>query len=267
MQKFSERNGLAEVSKTIQKDGMTDELRNSLWNILHIPYWNNFFTGHQEIIFISDFIKLLQQFHLKKPIDELPNNSEEQLEFIKKYFYNCKWYEIYDFLEFFYKYNEDENLEKNINAILKRELSAYRLIDGIFADITDEQEIEALEQALADDRFKGVQEHFKTALKLLSDRKDPDYRNSIKESISAVESMCKIITGENGSTLGKALNALEKQGKLHKHLKDGFVKLYAYTNDDGIRHAIMKESNIDADDAKYFLLSCTSFINYLKTKI
>ena len=51
-------------------------------------------------------------------------------------------------------------------------------------------------------------------------------------------------------------------------LKAGFTSLYGYTNDDdGIRHAMLEEPNIDQSDAMYFLFSCTSFINYLKANI
>jgi hypothetical protein len=51
-------------------------------------------------------------------------------------------------------------------------------------------------------------------------------------------------------------------------MKNAFLNLYGYTSDaNGIRHAMMDEPNLTADDAKFFLLVCTSFINYLKTKI
>lgn len=49
--------------------------------------------------------------------------------------------------------------------------------------------------------------HLQEALEKLSPSKS-DYRNSIKESISAVECLCREITGE--STLDKAL---KKNGK------------------------------------------------------
>jgi len=40
------------------------------------------------------------------------------------------------------------------------------------------------------------------ALELLSDRKQPDYRNSIKESISAVEATCQVFASKSRATLG-----------------------------------------------------------------
>ena len=117
-------------------------------------------------------------------------------------------------------------------------------------------------------RFAGVAAHLQRALELLSDREQPDYRNSIKESISAVESMARVVVENPKATLGDALRVLEKRGTLHPALKDGFGKLYGYTSDEqGIRHAMLDEPSISAADAKFFLLSCTSFANYLKAQL
>jgi hypothetical protein len=122
--------------------------------------------------------------------------------------------------------------------------------------------------ALQDSRFAGPASHVQRALELLSNRDNPDYRNSIKESISAVESMARIVAESPKATLADALKALEKGGKLHSALKDGFLKLYGYTSDEGgIRHAMLEEPSISAADARYFLLSCTSFVNYLKAQL
>ena len=119
-----------------------------------------------------------------------------------------------------------------------------------------------------DDRFAGVNAHLGRAMELLSDRTNPDYRNSIKESISAVESLAQVITGQPKATLGDALKVLKKGERLHPALSDGFSKLYGYTSDeDGVRHAMLEEPTLTVADAKYFLLACTSFINYLKALI
>ena len=124
-----------------------------------------------------------------------------------------------------------------------------------------------LEQTLSNNDFPGVRAHLRRALELLSDLRAPDYRNSIKESISAVESIAQTITGDEKATLGQALTVLERKHGLHPALKEGFKKIYHYTSDaDGIRHAMLDEPTLDVTDAKFFLLSCTSFINYLKSR-
>ena len=92
------------------------------------------------------------------------------------------------------KYEKQEKINQAVNVILGRELAGFRFVDGMFTDITDDKEIELLQEALKDTEFPGVKGHLKTALSHLSNRESPDYRNSIKESISAVESMAQVIT-------------------------------------------------------------------------
>jgi len=273
MKKFSKRKGYIPVNETIQTEGMNKNLRNSLWNVLDEHIWNSRgfiepYGGHDPII--RPFSRDLWANYFKRPVDLRPQYGFQILEVIREYFFNGSWYEVYDFLEFVVNWydNKHENLNQSINRILERELSGFKLVSGTFVDITNEQEIEMLEEALKDSTFAPVSAHLQRALELLADRKNPDYRNSIKESISAVESMARIITEKEKATLSDALKELEKKDKLHPALKAGFSKLYGYTNDDdGIRHAMMDEPNLTSADAKYFLLSCTSFVNYLKSKI
>ena len=144
----------------------------------------------------------------------------------------------------------------------------YRFVAGHLADVTSREELTMIEEAARDSRFAGVSAHIDRALELYADRENPDYRNSIKESISAVESMARLVSGSEKATLGDALKTIEKNGHLHPALKEGFLKLYGYTSDEqGIRHAMLDEPNLTAADARYFLVSCSSFVNYLKAQI
>lgn len=117
---------------------------------------------------------------------------------------------------------------------------------------------------------ENVQSHLSSALSLYAKKPTGDYRNSIKESISAVEAFCREKTGEK--TLGKALKSMEDHGIIiPKMLKDAFEKLYTYTNqpDTGIRHALMDEDGKyvpGQEEALFMLVSCCSFLNYLKKK-
>jgi hypothetical protein len=54
---------------------------------------------------------------------------------------------------------------------------------------------------------------------------------------------------------------------LHPALRDAFSKLYGYTsNADGIRHAMMDETTLSFSDAKFMLVTCSAFINYVLGK-
>lgn len=277
MRSFSERKGLKEPLTVIQKHGMSEELRNSLWNVLDLLMWRGerFLWVQLGEAEIWDFSKILWFQYFKQPIDSRPDRPGKVLAVIREYFFSCEWNEVYDFLEWLQSWAaKGSNLHKYrhlptaLNGVLERELAGYRFVNGVCTEITDEQEIRVLEEELSDDRFSGVQVHLRTALRLLSDRESPDYRNSIKESISAVESLAKVVTDNRKASLSDALAELEKSGHLHKALKQAFVKFYAWTSDEGgIRHAMLDEPNLTAADAKYVLLACTSFINYLKSKL
>jgi hypothetical protein len=127
------------------------------------------------------------------------------------------------------KLPEYRQLPEAINRVLEQELSGYRFVGGVCTDVTDSQEVAALEHALADDDFPGVQGHLQAALQHLSNREKPDYRNSIKESISAVESMAQVVAKKPKATLDDALAEIEKRGRLHPALKKGFSSIYGYT--------------------------------------
>ncbi len=96
---------------------------------------------------------------------------------------------------------------------------------------------------------------------MLSDRKNPDYRNSIKESIFSIESMIYSIEGK--MDFSKAIKKLNIRLGLHSSLIEGIIKLYGYTSDkDGIRHAVLQKSDVGFNDAKFMLVSCSNLINY-----
>ncbi len=273
---FSKRKGFSPVKDTIQKDGMDDALRHGLWNALHLCIWEKIEYSHYNSTFQSSNIYTLFQHYwhnlFKMPLDCLPSFLEDAHETIRKYFIDCEWYEVYDFIEFTAQ-NCPEKLKCEFisfcNHILEKELSAYRFVDEQLTDITDEEEIEAIESAInSTTKYSGPREHLKTALGFLSDRKNPDYRNSIKESISAVEALCVSISEHPKAKLGSALKQIEITHKLHPAFKNALLSLYGYTSDsDGIRHAILEESVISYSDAKFMLTSCSAFINYVLGKM
>ncbi len=249
---------------------MSDALRNSLWNVLDIFIWNrDYFLyrqhGHGDIEKSS---RRLWFVYFKEPMDSRPDRPHRILEAIREYFFSCAWYEIYDFMEHVLLYEQNQNLIQRINDILAIELTGYRFIESTFVPVTDEIEIEAIQKAISEGPFSGVHAHLRMAMEHLSRGNSPDYRNSIKESISAVESMAREISGNPKATLGGALAVIEKNGHLHPALKKGFSAIYGYTSDEaGIRHAMLDEPNITVTDAKFFLVSCSTFINYLKSNV
>ena len=217
MKRFSERKGIHPIAVDLQITGMSADLRNSLWNVLNIWLWEsqNFMSVQHGDPLVILFARFLWFKFFKRPVDEIPDNRYQIVPAVKKYFFSCGWNEVYDFIEFVVSMPLGEGLQQQFNDVLESELAGYRFIDGVLADVTSEQEVEALQEALADDRFGAVGAHLRRALELLSDRKAPDYRNSIKESVSAVESMAKIIAGQEKATLGDALRVVLRDSAFH----------------------------------------------------
>ncbi|TCL37721.1 hypothetical protein EV210_105155 [Anaerospora hongkongensis] len=274
---FSKRNGYTPVKGILQIDGIDEDLRVALWNALTVFYWDDIGwlkrTNSLRETSINPKIslfKLMWHNYFKNPIDTLSYDWNKTYQYIREYFFSCKWYEIYDFIEFMASYDNNESFMSFCNTLLEKEMSGYRFVEGKIIKITDQEEIQSIEQALqSPSKFNATTIHLKASIKLLSDRKNPDYRNSIKESISAVEAACIIIAEDPKATLGKALKIIEAKPniELHSSLKGAFDKLYGYTSDaEGIRHALLDAPNIKFEDAKFMLVSCTAFVNYLVDK-
>lgn len=279
MELFSHRKGIEPLIGAVQIDSVDSSLRNGLWSGLCLFYWDRVgktsFMRDVTYHYPKDITMLINQIwlnHFKKPIDELSSDWAHTRLIIKKYFYNCEWYHVYNFIEFVVNICPDEDANESFinfcNNILERDNSAYRFVDTKISQITSEEEIAEIEEAITStEPLAPVNSHLKSSLSLLSDRTSPDYRNSIKESISAVESLCKLITGDTKATLGPCLKAIEKKVELHGALKSAFSSIYGYTSDaGGIRHALLEEENLDFEDAKFMLVSCSAFINYLIVK-
>jgi hypothetical protein len=269
---FSERLGIEEASPMLQTDSMNTELRNSIWNMLYTLFENR-----------NDYwiplAKWIAQHFRKFPVDELPVYDIQCRAWIKDYFYSLPWNKTYEFIEFIVNNYESilqypsirhDKLEIMFNYVFEREMSGFRFIANELAPISNPAETQEISSAIEITSrigLDGAHHHLKSALSLFAKKPDPDYRNSIKESISAVESIAKILGKENSHGLADALAELAKKTNIHGALQSGFIKLYGYTSDeDGIRHAILDEQNVGFDEAKYMVVSCSAFVNYLIAK-
>lgn len=272
MKRFSQRIGAVETPSIIQLETMSDTLRNSIWNFI-VSLFDEGESGWWQIAEFS------AQFFFKLPVDELPIYNNRRREWIKELFYGMQWYEVYDYAEFIA--DNHERVKKNtvmrrdriqsvFNRIFLEELSGYRFVAGELVPLSGPEEVAAIESALAvtsTSGLSGAHTHIATALQLLAKRPDPDYRNSIKESISAVEALVKQLGTIDSQGLAGALTELGKKIPIHGGLRAGLLSLYGYTsNEGGIRHAMLEEPNLGYDEAKYMAVACSAFVNFLAAK-
>jgi hypothetical protein len=254
---FSERYG-HKLAKKIQIKSMDKDLRTRLWNIIY------------DLFDDQDYIELIWRDFHKRNADALDyGDIDLHITWLKNEHDKLNWYRVYDFLEFIVS-NMDSGKRfgfiNKCNRILGAENSGYRFIDKKISPITNKQEILEIERALK--LSDVVRLHIGRGLDLYSNRTNPDYRNSIKESISAVEAICKKIT-KSDTTLGKALDTIERKKiiKIAPPLKQGFDKIYGYSSSsDGIRHALTDMKQVNEEDARFMLVTCSAFVKYLEIK-
>lgn len=299
---FSERYGYKKIDESLVWEKLPKKMRNRLWNRINsiilnsikeniiylekdkdMPWGLDGFSAEEENFKIFLF-KLWDSFY-KRDSDELVDISysgipsyyteeskyidlKKNIDIIKKWFFDAEWFEVFDFVEFLFEYylgrEKINELIPSINKVLTDERSAYRIVDGIVTPLIDEEEIKEIEKALKQpDKFEPVRHHLKKSLEKLSERKNPDYANSIKESISAVGSLVQIIQCEKG-TLGKLIKNLN----IHPALKKGFSNLYGWTSDEGgIRHPIYgNQLEPELAEARYMLVTVSAFTNYVISK-
>ncbi|MDY3556064.1 hypothetical protein R5W24_005227, partial [Gemmata sp. JC717] len=182
------------------------------------------------------------------------------------------WYGVYDLLQGACElpFNADTHAAfvEDINAALEKENSGYRMVNGEFCPITNELELEAVRTAGASDEVAApMRIHFQQALEHLSNRENPDYRNSMKESITAIEVLCRAISGMKDATFTPAMEKTVKELGLTEHIREGYRNIFKYTCDDhGIRHGLKDGRQPEQEDARFMLVTCSAFANFIIEK-
>lgn len=281
---FSKRNNFTSMRTVIQTESLDESTRNALWNVIS-PYFLKYADN------CGAYVDLWTDLY-EKTSDTSPsssnvyddNRSARFYHFFRREILEGTWYRVFDIIEFLIDRTNVKKWEKRTYSqfshycdpvlrasdfapVFERYMIGYRFVDYKLVPITSDEEIATIEEAISKSK-DSVAELLSKAVGFLSNRATPDYAKSIDCSISAVESQCRHLLGDQTPTLGKALKLLEDKGiGLHGSLKSAFEKLFGFTSDaSGIRHGGLQPSDADADLAKFMLVSCSAFVNYLKSK-
>lgn len=287
---FSQRHSLLRNQNIIMRETISRDVKNAIGTCYDVLCENldkyheeNYYHSWERFFLQKDIEKELWIHFTNRRLSGFENDgryylvfnellSQDQLPWnrvLDLVEYVCKWINVNQ-STYFYLDRLLYDFESRINTEFDRLDYGYRIVNHCVTDITSDMERKSISEAISHSK-DNVSNHLLMAMKHYSARPTPDVRNSIKESISAVEAVCRELTGD--TTLGQALKHLEDKGvTIHKMLKDEFTKFYVYTNDpsSGIRHALM--DNDDAytpskDEAYYMLISCSAFVNYLRRKV
>lgn len=267
---FSRRNKFKKARDSVQLESLDEITRNHLWSAYNELVFRQYepesrYGGHVRGSNLEGFVLRVWVEVFHQPTDTIPLGISKAVHQIRQLHFSGDWHTVFDILEALAatlpRQTDPAGFVSMVNTIFEREAVGYRLLRREVVQITDQEELRAIDAAM-EAAPSPVRIHLRDALQHLANRKEPDYRNSIKESILAVESVARLVVGSN-ATLGQLL----KHMSLHPALEKGLSAIYGYTSDaDGIRHGLMDEPSVTATDAKFFLVVCSAFVHYALEK-
>lgn len=264
MASFSERMGFVEAPEFLQLNDISEPLSNLMFN------------------FCERLLRSDHQYSLVAIEDRINDLLKERRRTFQLWrrgvrgdgaYFDVKLFAgSYDALEFHGKYSVMEVVMtakgantsvEEINQILEQENSAYRMNEYCeLIPISNAEEIAEVSSA-QQNSVSTVASHMNQAVALFADREKPDYANSIKEAVNALEALVRKITGEPKGTLGQLIKNME----LHPSLREAVSKLYGYASDGGIRHAKKEDDLVpDFDTAKFVIVTSSALINFITAK-
>lgn len=203
---------------------------------------------------------------------------------------SLKWENVYDFCERLYGHlarevsswdedwdtwrinNELSEVRLYIGAELQRifdeDRLAYEFADGVVRrrgrKHTEDQATRA-GVVLGDGRLADARDHYNKALKFFRDRTKPDFQNSVKEAVCAVEAAGKaLFPNSKAKTLGDLVKDLGNKNQMPQALLKTLEGIYAYRNSgDGVSHGGANGGAATEAVTEYVLSVCASQIIFL----
>lgn len=276
---FADRNNIEKIDDTIQIDSLSSFTRIAIKNTVIDLFerwekaWNDYFG------FRNHVVKLLANDVFCIDLNSKDAKYDALISLMYHAIDNEDYYQVLSLLEYLasvisiYEYGYQNfnygrfkvNISNVFNELFEKENIGYRFIEGRIEKITNKVEIDEIVSASNTIYNEKVNEHIRKALNFLSETGDRDYKNSIKESISALEGSAAIVSGCKNKTLSENIKEIGKKYELHPCLVEAVIKIYGYSSDEsGIRHENEKEGHpVSFDEAKLILVLCSSCINYL----
>lgn len=276
--KFSSRIRASEDSRELIFDDAPKSTRvGFLKGVLHhfivSPGWN---PGPEPL----DCHKLHEKFCAlirdeSEPWDYCQENTWDGLTYHLK---EVSWMEFFDFVELAGKeliikadnsFQADtysfESYQSKVNALFEEDLIGWRLGSNaeLIRSISKPLYSRAkLTKERVDNAFEPAREHYRKSIQYLYQH-PLDPANSIKEIVSALESIGKILYPRT-STLGDVIKQLKKAEGHPRLLLDAYDKVYAYANSTpNVRHGHTETLTVTIHEAELLLHTGIALIRYL----
>ncbi len=258
----------------LKLEELPESSRNRIWSALYrsLREWSAPGPMGRYIRNGTEFRTLLEDIYLdffKIPFDGLPEFSKIEKQ-LRAGIMAGKFNKVFDLILVIMRHPScPDTLLDDMERALNGSNIAYRLIlsPPAILPVASKEEVQTIERAIVEvevPRFSGARRHLINAGNYIATDQP---RDSIRESVHAVESVARVLNDGARTSLKPALDALQNDHgvAIHPALKKAMESMYGYTNDeDGIRHALLEDTNsVDQTDALFMLGSCAAFLSYL----
>ena len=276
---FSQAHGYEDVPGPLRLGDLPGSARTRIWNFLFSDLKKTMVTD--DIMGYGPWVggnwkDILQAAHVEfyiLPLDDWRADFWPICEKLRKYIETLPFNKVFDLIQFVLRHRQcPPGLADRLRRTFKACQLAYMIDTGppptILPAVTQAEGHSVVESlgALREAGLHGSAAHLREASACIN---QGNWAASVRESISAVESVARLLDPKASKTLGPALASLEHRRTLHPALKGAFSQLYGYTNQEqGIRHALLDEAKapVGQDEAVFMLGACAAFASYLWRK-
>ena len=262
---FSKRYGLRPTPEGLMYEDIPEPARVGLYHLVTQSFDKKYLALYDVIC-----RALRIPVKLKTTLRSDSTGSSEIEDLIMK----CQYWQFYDICEVMWQSLEYEwdrdSLSDEINTLFREEHMGFELRDGKVEKIGSgfiDARIKEARYLLKEPEFTGADKHFEKALKALNTRPNPDVENCVKDAISAIESVGRIIFNDEKALLSDIIRKMARNKTIPKPLDEAIQKVYAYRGDQpGVAHGLVGTSKVTIDEAEFVLAMSAAIIIYLVKK-
>ena len=278
---FSQREGKAPLPEALQIGLLTRRFRNKVWLFIHSSIVNCISMGNwrmrwnkvPEAQYWLEFIRSYRINVLGIPHDKQPYDVSSVMEWLRSLIIGGEPHVVLSFLEHMFRCQGiPDYLANSINECM--EFASYFINqsgDPVYivptASEAAKKVVKKSLENVNESELGGAKSHLSSAAQALNNN---NYADSIRESVSAVESVVQCIDPKSSKKLSSALNSLAKEGLIkHPALKAAINKLYGYASDEeGIRHARRNKDTavVGLEEAIFIYTTCVAIVDFLVSK-
>jgi len=145
MARFSDRYNCIGSDIAVEREALSNDLRDALWKIISERYWKNYHNSYRGIEEATAFASRLWVDYFNLELDDFGSAKPEGVvyERIKANFIRGQWHEVFDFLEFAAQLAQRSGISlgegtiAQINQTLSKYNTTYQFVGNEVTEVND----------------------------------------------------------------------------------------------------------------------------------